>query len=62
MDGIDVWLGKNGIMDRPPAVATVQTLSLTAIYEGLCSALSCFLGLATKLAQSVSMLPSLNNF
>jgi hypothetical protein len=51
---------KNGVLDRPPSVATVQTLSLMAIYEGLCSGENSIestwvlFGFATKLSQSVS--------
>jgi hypothetical protein len=47
------------VMDRPPLVSTVQTLSLMAIYQGLLgehnleSTWTIF-GMATKLAQSVS--------
>ncbi len=50
---------KNGVLDRPPSVATVQTLSLMAIYEGLCSGENSIestwvlFGFATKLSQSV---------
>lgn len=53
------------ILERPPSVATVQTLSLMAIYEGLCSGENSIestwtlMGLATKLAQSVAILMSL---
>jgi hypothetical protein len=49
------------ILERPPSVATVQTLSLMAIYEGLCSGENSIestwtlMGLATKLAQSVAI-------
>jgi len=48
------------VLDRPPSVATVQTLALLAIYQGLCSGENSIestwgiFGLATKLAQSVS--------
>lgn len=48
------------VLARPPSVVTVQTLSLMAIYEGLCSGENsiestwALMGLATKLAQSVS--------
>ena len=47
------------VLDRPPLVSTVQTLSLMAIYQGLLgehnleSTWTIF-GMATKLAQSVS--------
>jgi hypothetical protein len=47
-------------MDRPPAVSTVQTFSLMAIYQGLVAnqdsieSTWALMGLATKLAQSVS--------
>lgn len=56
---IDSWSTKSGILDRPPSVATVQTLSLMAIYEGLrggensIESTWLLFGLATKLAQSV---------
>lgn len=49
------------ILERPPSVATVQTLSLMAIYEGLCSGENSIestwtlMGLATKLAQSIGL-------
>lgn len=49
------------VLDRPPSVATVQALSLMAIYEGLCSGENsiestwALMGMATKLAQSVSV-------
>lgn len=48
------------VLDRPPSVATVQVLSLMAIYEGLRSGENSIestwslMGMATKLAQSVS--------
>ncbi|KAH7882993.1 hypothetical protein F5I97DRAFT_1815347 [Phlebopus sp. FC_14] len=48
------------VLDRPPSVATVQTLALLAIYQGLCSGENsiestwAIFGLATKLAQSVN--------
>lgn len=49
------------VLERPPSVATVQTLSLMAIYEGICSkdgsierTWSLF-GLAVKLAQSIGL-------
>lgn len=54
------------ILERPPSVATVQTLSLMAIYEGICSrenSIECtwaLFGMATKLAQSVSPSPVLS--
>ncbi|KAK0484663.1 hypothetical protein IW261DRAFT_1331075 [Armillaria novae-zelandiae] len=47
------------LLERPPSVATVQTLSLMAIYEGLKSGENSIestwtlMGIATKLAQSV---------
>jgi len=50
------------VLERPPSVATVQTLSLMAIYEGICSRDGSvertwgIFGLAVKLAQSVSQL------
>lgn len=53
-------LSMEPVIDRPPSVATVQVLSLMAIYEGLCSGENsiertwALMGLATKLAQSVS--------
>ncbi len=56
----DAKSSKNGILDRPPSVAPVQTFSLMAIYEGLCSGENSIestwvlFGLATKLSQSVS--------
>jgi hypothetical protein len=49
------------VLDRPPSVATVQTLSLMAIYQGLSGGDNsiestwALMGLATKLAQSVCM-------
>ncbi|KII91782.1 hypothetical protein PLICRDRAFT_136237 [Plicaturopsis crispa FD-325 SS-3] len=49
------------VLDRPPSVATVQTLSLMAIYQGLCSGENsiestwALMGLSTKLAQSVGL-------
>jgi len=55
----------NGLLDRPPSVATVQTLSLMAVYEGICSHENSIettwtlMGLASKLAQSVSLRPFL---
>ncbi len=51
------------LMDRPPSVATVQTLALMGIYEGLKSgensieATWTLMGMATKLAQSVCCIP-----
>jgi len=50
------------VLERAPSVATVQTLSLMAIYEGICSRDGSvertwgIFGLAVKLAQSVSQL------
>jgi hypothetical protein len=50
---------RNGLLERPPSVATVQTLSLMAIYEGICSGENsiettwALMGLACKLSQSV---------
>lgn len=50
------------VLDRPPSVATIQTLALLAIYQGLLSGengIECtwgIFGLATKLAQSVGTL------
>ncbi len=47
------------LLERPPSVATVQTLSLMAIYEGLKSGENSIestwtlMGISTKLAQSV---------
>jgi hypothetical protein len=47
------------VLERPPSVATVQTLSLMAIYQGMCSGENsiestwALMGMATKLAQSV---------
>jgi hypothetical protein len=55
-------LGLEPVLERPPSVATVQALSLMGIYEGLCSGENsiestwALMGLATKLAQSVSCL------
>lgn len=49
------------VLDRPPSVATVQTLSMMAIYEGICSrehsieSTWSLMGLATKLAQSIGL-------
>lgn len=59
---IDPKASRNGILERPPSVATVQTLSLMAIYEGICSGENsiestwALMGLACKLSQSVSHL------
>lgn len=56
----DPKTSRNGILERPPSVATVQTLSLMAIYEGICSGENsiestwALMGLACKLSQSVS--------
>lgn len=56
------------VLERPPSVATVQTLSLMAIYEGLKSGDNsiestwALMGIATKLAQSVSTFPALISF
>ncbi|KAF8909644.1 hypothetical protein CPB84DRAFT_1765097 [Gymnopilus junonius] len=53
-------VSRNGILERPPSVATVQTLSLMAIYEGICSGENsiestwALMGLACKLSQSVN--------
>jgi len=53
------------VLERAPSVSTVQTLSLMAIYEGICSRDGSvertwgIFGLAVKLAQSVSQLSSL---
>lgn len=52
---------RNGILDRPPLVATVQALSLLAIYAGMSGGENsiestwALMGLAGKLAQSVSL-------
>ncbi|KAH8833783.1 fungal-specific transcription factor domain-containing protein [Flagelloscypha sp. PMI_526] len=49
------------IISRPPTCSTVQTLSLMAIYEGLCSGDNsiestwALFGLSTKLAQSIGL-------
>jgi hypothetical protein len=49
------------VLDRPPSVATVQTIALLAIYQGMTSgenSIECTwgtFGLATKLAQSVGI-------
>ncbi|KAF7439934.1 hypothetical protein PC9H_000271 [Pleurotus ostreatus] len=54
-------LSMEPVIDRPPSVATVQVLSLMAIYEGLCSGENsiertwALMGLATKLAQSIGL-------
>lgn len=54
-------LGLEPVLERPPSVATVQTLALMAIYEGMCGGENSIestwgvMGLATKLAQSVSL-------
>uniref|UniRef100_A0A0W0F0V7 Zn(2)-C6 fungal-type domain-containing protein n=1 Tax=Moniliophthora roreri TaxID=221103 RepID=A0A0W0F0V7_MONRR len=56
-----VALALEGVLDRPPSVATVQTLSLMAIYEGLRSGENsiestwALMGMATKLAQSIGL-------
>ena len=48
------------VLERPPSLATVQALSMMAIYQGLCSGENsiestwALMGMATKLAQSVS--------
>jgi hypothetical protein len=49
------------VLEGPPSVVTVQTLALMAIYEGLCAGENsiestwAIFGLATKLAQNVSL-------
>ncbi|KAF8878064.1 fungal-specific transcription factor domain-containing protein [Infundibulicybe gibba] len=49
------------VLERPPSVATVQTLSIMAIYEGLRSGENsiestwALMGMATKLAQSIGL-------
>ncbi|KAJ3500770.1 hypothetical protein NLJ89_g9642 [Agrocybe chaxingu] len=59
--GIDAKSSRNGVLERPPSVATVQTLSLMAIYEGLCSGENsiestwALMGLACKLSQSIGL-------
>jgi hypothetical protein len=59
---IDAKSFRNGVFERPPSVTTVQALSLMAIYEGICSGENsiestwALMGLACKLAQSVSFL------
>ncbi|KAL0578343.1 hypothetical protein V5O48_003657 [Marasmius crinis-equi] len=56
-----VSLALEGVLDRPPSVSTVQTLSLMGIYEGLRSAENsiettwALFGMATKLAQSIGL-------
>ncbi|KAG7095619.1 hypothetical protein E1B28_006343 [Marasmius oreades] len=56
-----VALTLEGVLDRPPSVATVQSLSLMAIYEGLRSGENsiestwALMGMATKLAQSIGL-------
>ncbi|KAK7062843.1 deoxycytidyl transferase [Paramarasmius palmivorus] len=56
-----IALTLDGVLDRPPSVATVQTLSLMAIYEGLRSGENsiestwALMGMATKLAQSIGL-------
>ncbi|KAK1236247.1 hypothetical protein PQX77_000509 [Marasmius sp. AFHP31] len=56
-----VALSLEGVLDRPPSVATVQTLSLMGIYEGLRSRENsientwALMGMATKLAQSIGL-------
>ncbi|KAF9485642.1 hypothetical protein BDN70DRAFT_870940 [Pholiota conissans] len=60
-NGVDPKLSRNGLLERPPSVATVQTLSLMAIYEGMCSGENsiettwALMGLACKLAQSIGL-------
>jgi hypothetical protein len=62
---IDAKSFRNGIFERPPSVTTVQAISLMAIYEGICSGENsiestwALMGLACKLAQSVSFFFSL---
>ncbi|KAJ7242063.1 hypothetical protein C8J57DRAFT_981855, partial [Mycena rebaudengoi] len=57
---IDAALILSPVLEGPPSVATVQTLALMAIYEGLCAGENsiestwAIFGLATKLAQSVN--------
>jgi hypothetical protein len=53
------------VLDRPPLVSTVQTLSLMAIYQGLLGENNLentwtIFGMATKLAQSVSSMNMLH--
>ncbi|KAJ7177879.1 fungal-specific transcription factor domain-containing protein [Mycena filopes] len=49
------------VLEGPPSVATVQTLALMAIYEGLCAGENsiestwAIFGLSTKLAQSIGL-------
>ncbi|KAF9269469.1 hypothetical protein L218DRAFT_1072308 [Marasmius fiardii PR-910] len=56
-----VALTLEGVLDRPPSVATVQSLSLMAIYEGLRSGENsiestwALMGMSTKLAQSIGL-------
>ncbi|KIK61336.1 hypothetical protein GYMLUDRAFT_42922 [Collybiopsis luxurians FD-317 M1] len=56
-----VGLNLEGILDRPPSVATVQTLSLMGIFEGMRSGENsiestwALMGMATKLAQSIGL-------
>ncbi|KAE9406550.1 hypothetical protein BT96DRAFT_875520 [Gymnopus androsaceus JB14] len=56
-----VGLNLEGVLDRPPSVATVQALSLMGIYEGMRSGENsiestwALMGLATKLAQSIGL-------
>lgn len=60
MSSTDPKSSRNGLLERPPSVSTVQTLSMMAIYEGMCSGENsiettwALMGLAGKLAQSVS--------
>ena len=61
MERLDSKPSRNGVFERPPSVATVQALSLMAIYEGICSGENsiestwALMGLACKLAQSVNL-------
>jgi hypothetical protein len=54
-----VALNLEGVLDRPPSVATVQVLALMGIYEGLRNGENsiestwALMGMSTKLAQSV---------
>ncbi|KAF5392777.1 hypothetical protein D9757_001016 [Collybiopsis confluens] len=56
-----IGLNLEGILDRPPSVATVQTLSLMGIYEGMrnkensIESTWALMGMATKLAQSIGL-------
>ncbi|KAJ3882231.1 fungal-specific transcription factor domain-containing protein [Lentinula edodes] len=56
-----VGLNLEGLLDRPPSVATVQALSLMGIYEGMRSGENsiestwALMGMATKLAQSIGL-------